>query len=213
LETELLNTVDELDGYSFSTLDFVEKFKIKHHSLWITLVDKYGEGGKGCGTRYSAISFISQQLNKLHNSEELEKLDYRKAPPEFGNSHIRYWAANKQYQDYPDEISDVISVIEGAKKQITINRYERDRAARTKCIEKHGLSCAVCNFNFESSYGSRGAGFIHVHHLKPLGEIGESYKLNPVKDLRPVCPNCHAMLHRTIPAISIEELQTNITSK
>lgn len=49
-------------------------------------------------------------------------------------------------------------------------------------------------------------GLIHVHHLKPLGEVGEGYLLDPVADLRPVCPNCHAMLHRRKPALGIDEL-------
>jgi hypothetical protein len=52
----------------------------------------------------------------------------------------------------------------------------------------------------------RGAGFIHVHHRKPLALIGRSYAVNPVKDLVPVCPNCHAMLHTQNPPLSVEEL-------
>jgi 5-methylcytosine-specific restriction protein A len=47
-----------------------------------------------------------------------------------------------------------------------------------------------------------------VHHLRPLAEIGAEYVLDPEVDLRPVCPNCHAMLHRTRPPMSIEALAT-----
>lgn len=101
---------------------------------------------------------------------------------------------------------------EGAKQVVTVNKYERNLAARVKCIEEWGVCCAVCGFDFEQVYGSRGAGYIHVHHLRPLGEIGKSYQLDPIKDLRPVCPNCHLMLHRTIPAISITELKGIISS-
>jgi 5-methylcytosine-specific restriction protein A len=78
---------------------------------------------------------------------------------------------------------------EGAKKQITVNAYERSPAARAICIQHYGLNCSVCGFNFEETYGEIGIGFIHVHHLKPLSEIGKDYKLNPITDLRPVCPN------------------------
>jgi 5-methylcytosine-specific restriction enzyme A len=60
--------------------------------------------------------------------------------------------------------------------------------------------------DFETKYGALGRGFIHVHHLKELAAIKKSYKVNPAKDLRPVCANCHAMLHRRSPALSIEEL-------
>lgn len=107
----------------------------------------------------------------------------------------------------PNEIIEPELVPEAAKQSVIVNRYERNASARAKCIAAWGLSCAVCSFNFEAVYGSRGAGYIHVHHLKPLSEIRQSYQLDPVNDLRPVCPNCHAMLHATRPAASIEELK------
>ena len=46
-----------------------------------------------------------------------------------------------------------------------------------------------------------------VHHLRPLSEIGAGYKLALVKDLRPVCPNCHAMIHTRVPVYTIEEMK------
>lgn len=49
--------------------------------------------------------------------------------------------------------------------------------------------------NFEKFYGKLGKHFIHVHHIIPLKDINEEYIVNPIKDLIPVCPNCHAMLH------------------
>ncbi|GAB3189911.1 HNH endonuclease [Hydrogenophaga aquatica] len=108
----------------------------------------------------------------------------------------------------PEEVDEdeVGSVPEGARRTVQVNVYERDPNARRKCIAKWGVKCSVCSFDFGERYGELGEGFIHVHHLKPLGEIGEQYELNPVTDLRPVCPNCHAMLHRKKPALSIEQL-------
>jgi 5-methylcytosine-specific restriction protein A len=50
--------------------------------------------------------------------------------------------------------------------------------------------------DFEKMYGEIGHGFIHVHHIIPISTIGEEYKIDPIKDLVPVCPNCHAMLHK-----------------
>lgn len=108
----------------------------------------------------------------------------------------------------PEEVDEdeVSTVPEGARRTVQVNVYERDPNARRKCIAKWGVKCSVCSFDFGERYGELGEDFIHVHHLKPLGEIGEQYELNPVADLRPVCPNCHAMLHRKKPALSIEEL-------
>ncbi|QSZ41370.1 HNH endonuclease [Sulfurimonas aquatica] len=108
---------------------------------------------------------------------------------------------------YPDDIDETEIHYEGAKKETTVNRYERDSSAREKCIEYYGLKCQVCLFNFEDTYGAIGTGFIHVHHIRPISEIGKEYRLNPIKDLRPVCPNCHAMLHKENPPINIDKLK------
>lgn len=103
------------------------------------------------------------------------------------------------------------ALIEGAKKTITVNSYERNNKARLLCIKHYGTSCHVCNFDFENSYRDIGKGFIHVHHLTKVADIGEKYEVNPISDLRPVCPNCHAMLHRKEPPYTIEELKEKLT--
>lgn len=107
----------------------------------------------------------------------------------------------------PEEIDEPDEFYKGAVRQITINAYERNAQARNKCIEHYGARCSVCDMTFEEEYGKMGKGFIHVHHLKPLGDIGADYKVDPVKDLRPICPNCHAMIHMRKPAYSIEEVK------
>jgi 5-methylcytosine-specific restriction protein A len=63
--------------------------------------------------------------------------------------------------------------------------------------------------DFEETYGQLGRGFIHVHHIVPIATIGKEYKLDPVNDLVPVCPNCHAMLHHGAEGhvLTIEELK------
>ncbi len=110
---------------------------------------------------------------------------------------------------HPDIINESEDIFEGIKETVNINRYERNRIARSKCIEFHGTNCKVCNLDFEKKYGSIGKGFIHVHHIIPLHKIEKEYRINPIEDLIPVCPNCHAMLHRKINNIepTIEELK------
>jgi predicted HNH restriction endonuclease len=110
----------------------------------------------------------------------------------------------------PEEVLPTASYIEGATCSIRVNAYERSRDGREACIRHHGVNCAVCGFNFERTYGATAAGFIHVHHLKRLAVIGEKYVLDPVADLRPVCPNCHAVIHHKDPPYSIDEAQTMI---
>lgn len=107
----------------------------------------------------------------------------------------------------PEEVTDLPGVIEGAKKQIIVNAYERDPGARSRCIKRWKCMCVVCGFDFSAVYGELGKDFIHVHHLKPIHTIGEAYVLNPEEDLRPVCPNCHSMLHRSRDVLGIADLQ------
>ncbi|MAC45384.1 MAG: hypothetical protein CMI12_00820 [Oceanospirillum sp.] len=113
---------------------------------------------------------------------------------------------------YPELVTGLPILNEGQVMTVSVNVFERNPIARKLCIQHYGASCVVCNFDFESRYGELGKGFIHVHHLKELSSIGKEYKIDPVADLRPVCPNCHAMLHQERPAITIERLREMIDS-
>lgn len=113
----------------------------------------------------------------------------------------------------PDELDSAQPLVEGARYQVTVNAYERDPRTRQLCIAKHGTACVICGFSFGAVYGPVADGLIHVHHLRPLSEIGGEYEINPVEDLRPVCPNCHAVLHRRVPAFSIEEVRAFLTKQ
>jgi 5-methylcytosine-specific restriction protein A len=114
-------------------------------------------------------------------------------------------------KNHPEEIRFDETLLEGATRQVTVNEYERNEKARGKCIEKYGYQCCVCEFDFEKKYGVVGRKFIHVHHLVELSTIGREYRIDPIRDLRPVCPNCHAMLHTQKPAYRIEELRDRLT--
>ena len=108
---------------------------------------------------------------------------------EFGNDALE--------TNYPDEANvESKTFPEGAKQTVQVNRYERNPEARAKCIEFHKARCKVCEMSFDETYGIFAKDFIHVHHIKPLSEINEEYEVDPINDLIPVCPNCHAMLHR-----------------
>ncbi|VEF25184.1 Predicted restriction endonuclease [Shewanella baltica] len=96
---------------------------------------------------------------------------------------------------------------EGAMKTIEFTVHERDPAARRACIAHFGASCQICNFDFEHTYGELGRGFIHVHHRMDLALADEVRSLNPIDDLLPVCPNCHAMLHTETPAMAVDKLK------
>jgi len=116
---------------------------------------------------------------------------------------------NHQNDDivYPDEVDNDITYLEGQTKEIRVNSYERNIGARQKCVEHFGATCQICEFNFKDIFGEIGANFIHVHHKINIATIGKEYSVDPLKDLIPVCPNCHSMLHKKSPAYSVEELK------
>ncbi len=101
---------------------------------------------------------------------------------------------------------------EGEVKTYYGKRYERDPSNRRRAIAFHGLRCAACGFDFEETYGVRGAGFIEIHHNKPLAEVGAPQLIDPEKDLIPLCANCHRMVHRYRDhVITLEELKETIS--
>ena len=89
-------------------------------------------------------------------------------------------------------------IVEGAAKRVSVLKHERDPEARRICINAHGARCKACGIDFGEVYGDFAQGFIHVHHKTPVAQAAQDgeYRLNPKTDLVPVCPNCHAMLHR-----------------
>ena len=96
---------------------------------------------------------------------------------------------------------------EGKKDSIVSVRYERNPINRELCLKAHGYKCQVCGFDFEKEYGMIGKNFIEVHHIIPVSTMGESYKIDPINDLVPLCSNCHSMIHRRKPPFSVEELK------
>ena len=123
-----------------------------------------------------------------------------KVPENLSEYMDKYFELESPNMIYPE--SDMPkNYYEGAVKTTTVNKYERNPLARKKC-----------GFSFEKMYGDLGKDFIHVHHIVPLNTIGEKYEVNYKTDLIPVCPNCHAMLHRKVNGeyYSVEELKSII---
>jgi len=112
-----------------------------------------------------------------------------------------------------DDSQGLESGEEGKSSIVYTTKYERDPKLRKQAIKLHGLSCKGCGFTFENFYGVYGKGYIHIHHIEPLFEYGGSRKVNPEKDLIPLCANCHAIVHRRKnKTLSIDELKNIIKS-
>jgi len=96
-------------------------------------------------------------------------------------------------------------------REIRTNRVERNRKAVEKAKQIHGTICQACGLDFGDVYGTHGDGFIEAHHLKPVADSGNR-KVNPARDFRVVCSNCHRMLHRGTRLLTVEELSEIIAT-
>jgi HNH endonuclease len=165
----------------------------------------------------SAQSSIGQAPGASKGGNSTKRICLRLAVPGFGPDDTerlaaRLAAASGEEPPYrsPEEPPAQRSFAEGAVTQVTVNKYERDPRARRACLDHFGYRCSACDLDFEERYGDLGKGFIHVHHLRELSTVGPAYKVDPLDDLRPVCPNCHAMLHKVSPAMPVEELRRRL---
>ena len=133
------------------------------------------------------------------------------------NGDERYNWFENVIADAMEDLQSVIPTlefgrVEGEVVKTHISRYERDEHNRSACIEFHGTSCKICDFNFEEKYPGLSDGFIHVHHIEQLSELIKPRAFDPRVDLIPVCPNCHAMLHSRKPPLKPDELRLIIKS-
>jgi 5-methylcytosine-specific restriction protein A len=88
-----------------------------------------------------------------------------------------------------------------------MHRYERSPAARQACLSHYGYDCFVCNANLKREYPGLLTELIHVHHEEPLAGNPGPRNVDPISELKPLCPNCHAVVHSRTPPFSVAELR------
>lgn len=87
------------------------------------------------------------------------------------------------------------------------NRHLVDLAKKSWLTEEGGdIKCSICLFSFINTYGEVGKGYIEAHHTLPISEISADIIVK-ISDLAPVCSNCHRIIHRYRPWLSIDEVK------
>jgi 5-methylcytosine-specific restriction protein A len=197
--------LDKIDGVEYSV---VKSSKIPESQLyWLHIAEithlRNILDNNNVWSSYKIASYeILERCNKSQNA--IKDINKRRLDSFYIDSNI---GQNLEDIAVAEEVIEN-TYIGGAVKQIIINAYERDIKARNQCLKYYGnYVCQICGFDFEKVYGNLGKGFIHVHHIKPIASIKQEYQINPLRDLIPVCPNCHAMLHRTKEGVSIDEIK------
>lgn len=188
--------------YKTTTTDDRDHYVIPYSVLTSLLLEETLTHSKANGISRWNLTLKDGNLHVSHTTGSIEVAKYHRAQliVERGEEPL----ANILL---PEEIFENSVFIEGNVQRILVNRYERDTRARAECIKYYGATCFVCSFDFSEVYGEFMKGFIHVHHLRQLSEIAEDYLIDPIADLRPICPNCHSVAHRRSPPFTPEEIR------
>jgi len=101
---------------------------------------------------------------------------------------------------------------EGKKKEKLHKQRERNssliRTVKKEAFNKFGkLECQCCSFDFVKKYGNLGEEFIEAHHTKPVSELHPDGEKTKKEDIALVCSNCHRMLHRKRPWLTMQQLK------
>lgn len=106
----------------------------------------------------------------------------------------------------PSEAELAAEYAEGERSAQERAFFRRSVKLRRDAISAHGCVCAACGFDFEARYGELGQGFIEIHHLSPLGERSAPEKTT-IDQVAPLCANCHRIVHRRSPPLTVPELK------
>lgn len=122
-------------------------------------------------------------------------------------------ASSKKTRQAMNAFDDEEAFIDGAERKLFKLHVDRERNSKVIQRAKSSakvLCCEACGFDFSKTYGDRGEGYIEGHHKKPISQMDKGGEETRIKDIALVCSNCHRMLHRMRPLITVEELKNLI---
>lgn len=191
---------------------------LKAHSTF----ERYGYAEYKGGARQGYVEITND--GKAHLKENQDILKYLLIN-DFTyidlTENLRKVEENKN-QKKIETFDENVIIQEGTKRLTEVAVYERSSTLRNYAIQhftkNDRISCTCCTFNFGDFYGNDiGKGFIEIHHTKPIfkyedDDITNTLE-NAVKNLTPVCSNCHRMIHRNWKKpIEIQVLIDNINA-
>jgi hypothetical protein len=97
------------------------------------------------------------------------------------------------------------------KRREKLHKYRERDTAQIKALKNHALlngtlQCQCCQFDFALRYGEIGRGFIEAHHTVPVSTLNPDGDIIRIEEISLVCSNCHRMLHRRRPWLTMDEL-------
>lgn len=193
LKTLLENNRDEEALVSIALIATAKQFLGKE--LALRNLAYYCESHRPCYYLRTDVDDVSRFENLMMEIgiktvfHEIERgsSNEKDAPKENQSARIK-----KEIEDY----DKLVHHREGKMVERRSVAYERSPQARKECLRHYGYECAICGMDFGKEFGEEFSEVIEVHHLKPLSLLKEEREIDPIRDLVPLCPNCHKMAHR-----------------
>ncbi len=206
-----LNITAKPDQYGIEFLSLINKSNETQRQNFCDLWDKVGNKLALLinGISETKESFISNQSNWKTFEAKFSKVPYYESKENADDEAIKYISLICGMMLSLFEYS-INGYVEGNSHEEVVTKYERNPINRELCLYLKGYKCSVCGFDFEKTYGDIGKEFIEVHHAVMVSTMGDNYHVDINNDLFPVCPNCHAMLHRKFPPYTIDEMKAII---
>ena len=183
-----------------------------------SLLQRWGEVAHKDSTDIShKISELTNHQHELIESERMFYEEYLENPSKYKDIIFILRVFLKKNLYFFSDDASMISSSEGSS--IFGQHFARERDPRIIKAKKEQeisikgyLACETCNFNFEEKYGMHGINYAEVHHLKPISEYKEACPTY-LGDLCILCSNCHRMIHRKLPWLSIKKKKKIILNK
>lgn len=199
---EMARAVERLRGRAMSAQGFAYSLgRIQDYCLALGLpclpVMAVGSDQKPAG------GFI-EHYHEIH-PEAVDASDFDIIRQERRNClECREWQVLYDYVGLNEQVPEIRALLaehlsgpvykEGKRVEGVLSKeIERNPQARMRCLALKGHRCIVCEKDIEEVYGV--SGIVHVHHLRPIADYEGEHEVDPMKDLVPVCPTCHAVIH------------------
>ena len=215
-DLRLIITVS-LQKYAAPLMEAIAKSSQSKREVFCSLWEKFGQ------------KYISVKINETPYQQEQfindDSSTWKKISIRFNKAPYYDEETESREDVICDHIIDIYTMVlslvdytilgyeEGKEQVVTTTKHERNINNRRLCTALKGYKCIVCGFDFEKVYGPIGRNFIEVHHATPVSQMEEGHIVDPIKELFPLCANCHAMIHRKNPPYTIEELKGMLINK
>lgn len=147
---------------------------------------------------FESIMAGSSKEQEVKDTPSIEKASKEILPKEISTEKCVVPSAEKvDTEVIPDHASDTMQL--DYKERI-----------KKECLDYYGAICDICGFDYGYTYGESYEHYIGVHNV--TGVEGDEIlpDTDPIKDIIPICHNCHHIIHSKTPPIPVDKMRKMI---